>query len=120
MAPLPSSMVRRMRWVLASHAARKGTCVVTWMVERRGLQSSMRDSVAPHNCAMYSVCPVNGRPERETASLLIDRKSTRLNSSHLVISYAVFCLKKEHMMTSLAGALCTLLVAPLRAHRPAP
>src|SRR5256885_11451304 len=27
--------------------------------------------------------------------LLIDRKSTRLNSSHLVISYAVFCLKKK-------------------------
>src|SRR5256885_10735629 len=29
-----------------------------------------------------------GRPDR-------DRKSTRLNSSHLVISYAVFCLKKK-------------------------
>src|SRR5256885_10775225 len=29
---------------------------------------------------------------RETA---VDRKSTRLNSSHLVISYAVFCLKKK-------------------------
>src|SRR5256885_5119042 len=29
------------------------------------------------------------------AKLLIDRKSTRLNSSHLVISYAVFCLKKK-------------------------
>src|SRR5256885_13186198 len=26
-----------------------------------------------------------------------DRKSTRLNSSHLVISYAVFCLTKEHL-----------------------
>src|SRR2546426_2115314 len=26
-----------------------------------------------------------------------DRKSTRLNSSHLVISYAVFCLKKKKM-----------------------
>src|SRR2546426_3455576 len=26
---------------------------------------------------------------------LADRKSTRLNSSHLVISYAVFCLKKK-------------------------
>src|SRR5256885_6605311 len=26
----------------------------------------------------------------------VDRKSTRLNSSHLVISYAVFCLKKKH------------------------
>src|SRR5256885_6240737 len=28
-------------------------------------------------------------------SLVEDRKSTRLNSSHLVISYAVFCLKKK-------------------------
>src|SRR5438132_13142777 len=28
-------------------------------------------------------------------SQLIDRKSTRLNSSHTVISYAVFCLKKK-------------------------
>src|SRR5256885_12183270 len=27
--------------------------------------------------------------------LILDRKSTRLNSSHLVISYAVFCLKKK-------------------------
>src|SRR5256885_9464264 len=30
------------------------------------------------------------------ASLSLDRKSTRLNSSHLVISYAVFCLKKKN------------------------
>src|SRR2546426_5388387 len=29
-----------------------------------------------------------------------DRKSTRLNSSHLVISYAVFCLKKKKTSTS--------------------
>src|SRR5256885_4111380 len=28
-------------------------------------------------------------------SEILDRKSTRLNSSHLVISYAVFCLKKK-------------------------
>src|ERR1039457_652844 len=28
-------------------------------------------------------------------AFIIDRKSTRLNSSHLVISYAVFCLKKK-------------------------
>src|ERR1039457_5084745 len=27
---------------------------------------------------------------------MVDRKSTRLNSSHLVISYAVFCLKKKN------------------------
>src|SRR5205807_5137176 len=41
-----------------------------------------------------------GRPRRENTSPLPrrderDRKSTRLNSSHLVISYAVFCLKKK-------------------------
>src|SRR2546426_5925148 len=29
-----------------------------------------------------------------------DRKSTRLNSSHLVISYAVFCLKKKKTLTA--------------------
>src|SRR5256885_7087287 len=33
--------------------------------------------------------------------LLADRKSTRLNSSHLVISYAVFCLKKKHAVAVL-------------------
>src|SRR5256885_12436282 len=32
----------------------------------------------------------------EEGLALLDRKSTRLNSSHLVISYAVFCLKKHN------------------------
>src|SRR5258708_29397967 len=36
--------------------------------------------------------------ELEIASL--DRKSTRLNSSHQIISYAVFCLKKKKKTTS--------------------
>src|SRR5256885_12017107 len=35
---------------------------------------------------------IEGAIEKATAG---DRKSTRLNSSHLVISYAVFCLKKK-------------------------
>src|SRR5256885_12966183 len=35
------------------------------------------------------------RPERPDQRIAGDRKSTRLNSSHLVISYAVFCLKKK-------------------------
>src|SRR5690554_7065345 len=34
------------------------------------------------------------RAEREQLSAAEDRKSTRLNSSHVRISYAVFCLKK--------------------------
>src|SRR2546426_2624594 len=38
---------------------------------------------------------VRGRAEQHDHVLPVDRKSTRLNSSHLVISYAVFCLKKK-------------------------
>src|SRR5690606_41783250 len=35
------------------------------------------------------------RGERLVALRVVDRKSTRLNSSHVKISYAVFCLKKK-------------------------
>src|SRR5690606_42003109 len=35
------------------------------------------------------------RVEHSSPRLTIDRKSTRLNSSHVKISYAVFCLKKK-------------------------
>src|SRR5256885_3693881 len=35
----------------------------------------------------------------------LDRKSTRLNSSHLVISYAVFCLKKK-IRKAFVGSTC--------------
>src|SRR5436190_4764276 len=39
---------------------------------------------------------------RQRARLRLDRKSTRLNSSHTVISYAVFCLKKKKTAASSA------------------
>src|SRR5256885_8484896 len=42
--------------------------------------------------AMNYVIPIVHRPHVVSCG---DRKSTRLNSSHLVISYAVFCLKKK-------------------------
>src|SRR2546426_1728975 len=38
---------------------------------------------------------LGGEVPRPGRSAIRDRKSTRLNSSHLVISYAVFCLKKK-------------------------
>src|SRR5438132_13243092 len=51
------------------------------------------DEAHPYRCA-----PAAG-PRRQLAQVLLaipeDRKSTRLNSSHTVISYAVFCLKKK-------------------------
>src|SRR5256885_10230334 len=36
---------------------------------------------------------------------LLDRKSTRLNSSHLVISYAVFCLKQKNIRAGIATSV---------------
>src|SRR5256885_2767097 len=44
----------------------------------------------------------------------LDRKSTRLNSSHLVISYAVFCLKKKKKST------IRVLQAQIRPNEPTP
>src|SRR5438034_2440713 len=45
----------------------------------------------------------------DEASLFLesDRKSTRLNSSHTVISYAVFCLKKKRKERSVFAARAT-------------
>src|SRR2546426_6485551 len=40
----------------------------------------------------------------EDGTVPLDRKSTRLNSSHLVISYAVFCLKKKNWPDAEVGA----------------
>src|SRR5690606_41370693 len=48
--------------------------------------------VAPH--AAVAVADAEGR-----AATARDRKSTRLNSSHVKISYAVFCLKKKKKKT---------------------
>src|SRR2546426_9119206 len=51
--------------------------------------------------AMDRVAALIRKTRDETFIEKLDRKSTRLNSSHLVISYAVFCLKKKNkpMMT---------------------
>src|SRR3989442_7404279 len=39
-------------------------------------------------------------PDRDLA-LIVDRKSTRLNSSHVRISYAVFCLKQKQYILAM-------------------
>src|SRR5438034_2330125 len=51
-------------------------------VERAIVQSEKRSHLPPHRDGRHEGGP-------------LDRKSTRLNSSHTVISYAVFCLKKK-------------------------
>src|SRR2546430_9498284 len=42
---------------------------------------------------------------RNNKPIFLDRKSTRLNSSHSQISYAVFCLKKKTQITSTTGTV---------------
>src|SRR5688572_31825313 len=44
--------------------------------------------------------PKKARPDNRCSFWLGDRKSTRLNSSHSQISYAVFCLKKKKTKTT--------------------
>src|SRR3712207_7323214 len=61
-------------------------------LQRRNYQSNImnqRDHLTSASTATGT--PAKG-PQRTTAA---DRKSTRLNSSHANISYAVFCLKKK-------------------------
>src|SRR3982751_7028838 len=53
----------------------------------RSQREDHRHSLPPHPCHL--------------AHLVGDRKSTRLNSSHDQISYAVFCLKKKNRVTHL-------------------
>src|SRR5256885_7144994 len=68
-----------------------------------------RSTLFPYTTLFRSHVPENdqrglARSHRDQSQLAVprqDRKSTRLNSSHLVISYAVFCLKKKKMSTRL-------------------
>src|SRR5258708_14382689 len=60
----------------------------------------------------WRITPTCGAPRWWTASTnstptssVSDRKSTRLNSSHQIISYAVFCLKKKKKQPALTHAL---------------
>src|SRR5256885_6910954 len=43
-----------------------------------------------------------------------DRKSTRLNSSHLVISYAVFCLKKKKKTRNASASTLKVMILSYR------
>src|SRR5947207_8921527 len=66
-------------------------------VKSFSFEYSMKPDTAPFKLAR--VTSIERAGETETFDLQVDehqdRKSTRLNSSHTVISYAVFCLKKK-------------------------
>src|SRR5690606_41629594 len=62
-------------------------------VTSRSIRAS-RSAVVPPGHGRSST-PSSCDPNRSPGSQELDRKSTRLNSSHVKISYAVFCLKKK-------------------------
>src|SRR5690625_5709618 len=72
-------------WVLRHHLA-----LVIPMVTATVVLDNIGNLTSP----MYS----GALPGYLLGSLLADRKSTRLNSSHVAISYAVFCLKKTEFI----------------------
>src|SRR3989442_8239433 len=65
------------------------TSLLTWIGRGSATERISRSSTAS------SISPAAVNPR--------DRKSTRLNSSHVRISYAVFCLKKKKNRRSFAG-----------------
>src|SRR3712207_6908963 len=74
-----------------SHANRRGQPRVHHVIHRGGDLRAARE-VRP---AEHDAGPFGGGAEDHLDHRPRDRKSTRLNSSHANISYAVFCLKKK-------------------------
>src|SRR5256885_13065347 len=71
--------------------------------ERCGCLASQSANVAPVGSVRMLIHP--NSPTSVLSNTTLDRKSTRLNSSHLVISYAVFCLKKKKNLTHIPDHL---------------
>src|SRR2546430_13056053 len=71
-------------------------------------------AVTPIRENLVSSISSNGKVEPIAPYVMRDRKSTRLNSSHSQISYAVFCLKKKkkhHMNSSTLYLAMMMLVS---------
>src|SRR5207253_7577793 len=67
-------------------------CADAFKIRRTTTLISVR--LRGHHLSGWSHAAAYGELERRWLLLERDRKSTRLNSSHVAISYAVFCLKK--------------------------
>src|SRR5256885_11111669 len=88
-------------WGASSRALRSAACetrpryagiAALMSVRCRDASSKVCDA---WRATIRSFCSTKLTRSARTFAATQDRKSTRLNSSHLVISYAVFCLKKK-------------------------
>src|ERR1039457_2023904 len=68
-----------------------------FLIIRRPPRSTLFPYTTLFRSGAREFCPADRAEtiKEEMVLVILDRKSTRLNSSHLVISYAVFCLKKK-------------------------
>src|SRR5690242_21502116 len=74
---------------------RSGDDLAKWLIRQlrdRGVDAG--SELGQEDFGWYFNFQVAGMPHT-----FLDRKSTRLNSSHMSISYAVFCLKKKNCIT---------------------
>src|SRR5207302_10782858 len=108
-----STCTNRTRTPITSHLLHKSCRLLCYLLFFLMIRRPPRSTLFPYTTLFRSVEAVAARlaaqPDLHTALQLIgdprlvepaggdrrDRKSTRLNSSHVKISYAVFCLKKK-------------------------
>src|SRR5256885_8122959 len=95
----------------------KAPCLYSGRISRR---KGSRDSISQPSAKAWrnSDCETRRGPSVPGVASLkqsrnrrppgLDRKSTRLNSSHLVISYAVFCLKKKKKQNTSMSHILTI------------
>src|SRR5437899_4522404 len=115
--------------VLAIGMPSMGLCVMLWLTffffndtaTTEIYTLSLHDALPIYTCSRWRiVVPVieNSNAASSTGCVpWLDRKSTRLNSSHLGISYAVFCLKKKTLdLEFFRVALLAVVLARLEFH----
>src|SRR5688572_32330475 len=79
------------------------------LIENADLRNAEMLIIGCEGCSEDAEIPFDNILDKVTGSdpKVTDRKSTRLNSSHSQISYAVFCLKKKNKKTTNKN-LCTI------------
>src|SRR5690625_4440326 len=78
-----------------------------------GVYQQVKTGAILQGSKVVAVLTGNGLKDPQTAMEQIDRKSTRLNSSHVATSYAVFCLKKKKQIISSLLRQLVLVRKPL-------
>src|SRR5438034_5771982 len=77
-----------------------GVLAALYLLFNEGYKASagdrlLREELSREAIRLASLLVLHPAGQAPRSHALLDRKSTRLNSSHTVISYAVFCLKKK-------------------------